>query len=230
MDESQPINPQTVTNLPQIQNREHKDKKKKLWIKLFVIGVIVIFGGSAIGFGYGNFISPTQKEDKNAIQVSGYTFFALDRTPATYATLVTLGGKQIPIEFRLDPRQAKDIPIADSAIESLATATKTYIVFDPNQPDLGYFGVASAEISRILSLYNIETVGAFSRDSNPINPSVPLKTCNDASKTTTVITLSLANYTAINYDNNCVRISGKTTNDLILAADKLGMHLLGIRL
>ena len=74
MDEQQPINPQTVTNLPQIQNREHKDKKKKLWVKLFVILVVIVFGGSAIGFGYGNFTNSDQKEDKNAIQVSGYTF------------------------------------------------------------------------------------------------------------------------------------------------------------
>jgi hypothetical protein len=228
MDEQPQINPQTVTNLPQIQNREHKDKKKKLWIKIFVILVVIVFGGSAIGFGYGNFANPSQKEDKSAIQVSGYTFYALPQ--GTFATLVTLGGKQIPIEFRLDPRNAKDIYLSDGAVNSLATATKAYIVFDPNQQDLGYFGVASAEISRVLSLYNIPTVGAFLRDSSPVNPTVPIKTCADAAQTTTVITLALANYTSISYDSNCVHIAGKTVNDLILAADKLGMHLLGIRL
>ena len=228
MDGQQPINPQTVTNLPQIQNREHKDKKKKLWVKLFVVLVVIVFGGSAIGFGYGGFLQPSQKEDKNAIQISGYTFYTLPQ--GTFATLVTLGGKQIPIEFRLDPRLAKDIYLSDGAVNSLATATKTYIVFDPNQPDLGYFGVASAEISRVLSLYNIPTVGAFLRDSNPVNPTVPIKTCADAGKTTTVITLALANYTSITYDSNCVHVAGKTANDMILAADKLGMHLLGIRL
>ncbi len=228
VDEPQQVNPQTVTNLPQIQNREQQGKKKKLWTKLFVILVVIVFGGSAIGFGYGNFFTPNPQEDKNAIQISGYTFYALPQ--GTFATLVTLGGKQIPIEFRLDPRNAKDVYLSDGAINSLATATKVYIVFDPNQPDLGYFGVASAEISRVLSLYNIPVVAAFLRDSNPVNPSVPLKTCADADRTTTVITLALANYTSVNYDSNCVRVAGKTVNDLILAADKLGMHLLGIRL
>ncbi len=228
VDEPQQVNPQTVTNLPPIQNREQQGKKKKLWTKLFVILVVIVFGGSAIGFGYGNFFTPNPKEDKDAIQVSGYTFYALPQ--GTFATLVTLGGKQIPIEFRLDPRNAKDVYLSDGAVNSLATATKAYIVFDPNQPDLGYFGVASAEISRVLSLYNIPVVAAFLRDSNPVNPSVPIKTCADADRTTTVIILALANYTSVNYDSNCVRVFGKTTNELILAADKLGMHLLGIRL
>ncbi len=162
------------------------------------------------------------------IQVYGYTFYELP--DGTFSTNIIVNEKQVPIAFRLDPRQADKIYLEVSATQKVLGAQKVYIAFDPNQPDLSYFSIASAEISRILSLYTIQTVGAFLKDSNPVNAAVPIRTCSDATMNLPVIVLALSNKNAIELSNNCITVRGKTTSDLIFAADRLGLDIVGIKI
>lgn len=89
--------------------------------------------------------------------------------------------------------------------------------------------VAGAEISRITGLYGITTVSAYTKDSEPVNPNIPIRTCADVKEGTGVIILEPNATTGINLKDGCVLVSGATADDLILAADKLGMNLLGIK-
>ena len=179
---------------------------------------------------YGLNLSAGQKQEENVITANGYSFYVLPDN--TFGTYLTIGDKKFPIAFRLDPRQAGNIELNPSVIQQILNSKKIYITFDPlaGKEAVPKFGITSAEISRVTGLYNLETIGAFTRDSNPISPNTPIKTCDDAMPGVTVIELLIADTNKIVSDKNCVKIYGKSADDLILAADKLGMNLIGIKL
>ena len=209
---------------------EQKPKPKKkisFWKK--VLALIPILFISTWALAMWNPSDTTQSQSSNLIKISGYDFYQL--TDGTFGTYITATDKKIPIAFRLDPRNASSINLDDGVVQKVLTSAKIYLTLDPNQSDLGKFAVAAAEISRITGLYSLQTVAAYTKDSNPISPNVPLRTCQDATNQTAVILLETAEKdTGIYLDRNCIRVQGKTPDDIILAADKLGMNLLGIKL
>jgi hypothetical protein len=172
--------------------------------------------------------SNNEKLPENAFVVNNYTFY--NASDGSYGTYVVLGGNQTAIRFRLDPREAGNISLDDIALKDIVSAKKLYITTDPQGTDLGNIAIAAYEISRIIGLSSIPTVGAYTRDADPPNSDVPIKTCADATNTTTVIVLETGDFTGISDQNYCVHISGTNSTELIKAADKLGMNLLGIRL
>ena len=210
-----------------------QQKKKFNWGKpaaiIIVLAMVSWAVAIAVGDRYG--IDGGSKEEKkpsNLIQIGSYDFYILE--DYTFGTFLTAGDKKIPIAFRLDPRQAGNISLDYAAIQRILGAQKIYITFNPNQKNLGKFAVASAEISRITSIYRIPTIGAYIEDANPIDEKVPIKTCADTADKTIIMTLSIGKENSVTSDGNCINVSGKTVDDLILAADKLGMNLVGIRL
>jgi hypothetical protein len=214
-----------ATDMPVIQ----KPKKKiPFWSKIFAI--IVAF--SMVGWVLATYLD---KEDHNnmgnvtLLNVTGYSIYALP--DGTFGTFIKgQNGKEIPIAFRLDPRNASAIPLDDSAVNQILTSKKIYVVVDPDEKELAKLSVAAFEISRIPPLYGVEVVGAYSKDSNPPNPNVPIRTCNDVTETNGVIYLQVGNVTEIKVVNGCVHIVGANADELILAADKLGYNLVGIKI
>jgi len=207
----------------QSQNLKQGKKKSSIWKKLMVIIPIIFLSTWALAMW-----NPLEeKEQPGVFEVSGYTFFELK--DGTYGTYVLANGQKIPIAFRLDPRNASEYYIQDGVVNTILRSGKLYITFNPNQEDLGKIAVASAEISRITGLYGINTIGAFTEDSNPINPEVPIRTCADVSNTTSVILMEISNTTEVVLDSgNCIHVRASNPDELILIADKLGYNLLGI--
>ena len=209
-------------------------KRVSPWVKLFAFFIII----SMIGWVLAAYVTGLdlggdkiqQKQDQNLIEVSGYSFYIMP--DGTFTTVYETGGGQIPIQFRLDPREADNISIDDTSVSTIINAKKIYITSNPNQPDLGKLAVASAEVSRITGLYSIETIPTFTEDSDPPNPSVPLKNCEDADAATktVVIYVHLDNSTGVRNENGCIHVTGDTSDSMILAADKLGYNLIGIKL
>lgn len=208
-------------------------RKKKYLAALPLILMTALAFSTAI-----NFIGGEDEPDDTKFIVQGenkeYTFYSLE--DGTFGTFVYQGTTQIPIEFRLDPRNASQIDMEKSnVIEQMLSSDKIYITFNPNQENLGDVAVAAAEVSRITGkVYNVPTIGAFTEDSDPVDPNVPLRTCNDVidQEEITVIEIKVMEGLApkITKNNNCIRIIAGDSKDLVLAADKLGMHLIGINL
>lgn len=202
-------------------------KKMSIWAKIFAIVVIV----SMTGWVFAAYIENPDNQDKKKspyeFEVSGYTFY--DLQDGTFGTYIGEGKDETPIAFRLDPRNASNISLESEAVTKLLSAKKAYVTVNPNnQTELAKIAVAAAEISRILPLYNVSTVGSYTEDSNPSNPNVPIRTCNDVSATTAVVYLQIGNETGIKNVNGCVYVTGANADELILAADKLGYNLVGI--
>ncbi len=222
------ISPEAAEAIAAAAPVPQKSKKKmSIWAKVFAVVVII----SMTGWVFAAYIENPDNEDKkknpNLIEISGYSFY--DLQDGTYGTFINAGGKdEIPIAFRMDPRNASNISIDNTSVTQLLSAKKVYVVVSPNNTELAKIAVAAAEISRILPLYNITTVGAYTEDSNPPNPNIPIRTCNDTSATTGIVYLSIGNKTGIETIDGCVHVTGINADELILAADKLGYNLVGI--
>jgi len=225
-DDTEPITVQTP-----LKPLKPKDKSKAFWNKAIVAFIVIVMAASSIGFMFGDDDSNQEKEQlpENAIQVGNYTFYDLGNNAFGTYVVIDNNQKQL-VQFRLDPREAGNVSLDEKALMDIVSAKKIYITSDPLGKDLGNVAVAAYQISRIIGLSSIPTVGAYTRDSEPPNPDVPLKTCNDATNTTTVIVLEAGDFTGVSEKDYCVHISGTNNTEMIKAADKLGMNLLGIRL
>jgi hypothetical protein len=224
------INPDAIEAAAVMQKPK---KKVSIWTKVFAIVVMITMVGWVLAAymdkGDNNGNSDNSGKDANLLNISGYSIYALPDD--TFGTFIKgENGKDIPIAFRLDPRNASNISIDNTSVEQILNSQKIYVIVDPDETELGKIAVAAAEISRIPPLYNIAVVGAYSKDSNPPNPSVPIRTCSDVSSTTSIIYLNVGNTTGIENIKGCIHITGKTADDLILAADKLGYNLVGIKI
>lgn len=227
------INPDVIEAAAVMQKPK---KKVSIWTKVFAIVVMISMVGWVLAAymdkGDNNSTGGTTGNGNTTLlNISGYSIYALQ--DGTFGTFIKdNSGKQIPIAFRLDPRNASNISIDNTSVEQILNSKKIYVIVDPDETELGKIAVAAAEISRIPPIYGITIVGAYSKDSNPPNPNVPIRTCSDASNmtSTSIIYLNVGNSTGIVNDNGCIHVDGKTADDLILAADKLGYNLVGIRI
>ncbi|MGB9675126.1 MAG: hypothetical protein ACP5IJ_02335 [Candidatus Nanoarchaeia archaeon] len=199
-------------------------KEKTPWSKIFAILTILFMAGWALALYVEK--EPAQKNFVEQFNVSNYVFYKLK--DGTFSTAVDVKGQKIPVAFYLDPRNASNIPISKD-LNFLLSAKKVYITFNPNQENLSAFAIAAAQISRILALYDIKVVGAYTEDTKPIDPNVPIKTCADATELNPVIFLSMGNSSEINVSKYCVNVRGADPQSLVFAADKLGYALLGIK-
>lgn len=202
--------------------------KTSIWTKAFAILIILTMVSWAAATYVEQDDTNDKSKDKPDFEVNGYPFYIMPDT--SFGTTIDIKGQSVPIYFRLDPRNASNISLDETALSEILGASKIYVATNPNQPNLAKVTVATVEIARILPLYDIETVAAFTEDSKPPNSNVPLKTCNDTKGTTKVIYLYVDNETtAITNVDGCIHVSGKDANELISAADKLGYNLVGIR-
>jgi|GEM_PF-1642722 len=208
------------------------DKKKKvsIWYKIFAAIIIVTMIGWVLAIYVDNQTNDNNSNGGSTFEVSGYTFFM---TPdGAFNTMYETGSGEIPVPFRLDPREATNISIDSTAVPALLASTKVYITSSPKVDNYAMYAMAGVQVARLLGLYSIQTLGAYTEDNEPPNPNIPLKTCADVSaeKKTSVIYVHLGNETAVRNENGCINITGITPEDLVLAADKLGYHLIGVKI
>ncbi|MFH0868799.1 MAG: hypothetical protein V1839_01080 [archaeon] len=226
---------QTQLQPQRLSNAQRRERRKSFFGKIASIAILIFMVGWVFAAYYGitNEGDQTNQDEISVKDISGtdYKFYIL--TDGTFGTYINIGNEKVPVAFRMDPRNASLINLEESAVQQILSAKKLYITFNPNGiEDEGRMAVATAELSRITSLYGIETVGAYTKDSNPPNPSIPIRTCDDSRDLTTVIEMGVSNTTApgITNDRGCINVFAETPDALIDAADKLGMNLLGIKL
>jgi len=206
------------------------EKKFKSFYKKALVILLVVLMFSWLLAAW----KPSNEEDfyeqipEEKITIGEYDFWILE--DGTFGTFFYADGNRIPAAFRLDPREAHNIPLEEEAVSEILSAQKIYLTFNPNEGELSKIAVASAELSRILAVFRIPIKGAYTEDTNPINPDIPLKTCEDATQDVKIILLQPNQPTGITIEDNCIYLSGETEDDLILASDKLGYNLLGFEI
>ncbi len=137
-------------------------------------------------------------------------------------------GQYYRMGFRVDPRELRDTPIDLATMNATYVAKSIYATVNPFDSP-AKVGVAKLQLARSISLMNpVRITDAYTKDSDPINPDIPIKTCNDATAETLVIEFKIGTKNEVYMDGNCVIVEGNNADSLIESSDRLGYALVGI--
>lgn len=143
------------------------------------------------------------------------------------------------LPLRSDPWSASTVPL-EVGIENILNRpegiTQLYLTQDPSLPektDQKSF-IALLDFGKILGqneygIYKIPTRTAFTAATEEsIAYGLPTISCSDVSSEVAVVELRLGSQNRVYSKNGCVVVEGVDTPGLILAADRLAYHLLGV--
>jgi hypothetical protein len=208
--------------------------------RLMGIFVIIIMVSSIAGIAVYNIGDDPESEGivDNTFDVEGNIFYE-DLSQSSYNAIVSnSAGEALEVPFRADPRNMSHITINDDALQTIKAAEKIYLVFDPNAPDFieykNNLQLAMGQVSRLISLVTVNQIypiSALTADipNETYDDDIPLKNCVDATNTAPILLFKVGTVDSVILEDNCIIVSGKTGEDLIYTADKLGMYLVGLR-
>ena len=161
-----------------------------------------------------------------------YNGFAIhkvqDKNFEEYKIQFFIEGREQPflISSRFNPRYLEEIPIYDNLGEDIIKE-KVYVTMEPSLSSKAT--IAFSEINKYLEnpfLFNLPTFPALRR---PIeNNSLPVITCDHVSDSIGVILFEIGSKNEIYSKEGCVIVEAITEDDLIKAADRLSLTVLGI--
>ncbi len=202
-----------------------QEKKKPITPKLMFIFITVIFVASMFAI-----VADQPREETvtgEPFEYGGHTFFEL----ATGSVATRIHFKDVDQTVYVeDPRKLQDIVVNANAVERLANSTKVYVAYNPNQNGAYEARESAQNIGAALSsFYSREVIIAYTEDTDPIDPVVPVKNCASSTKEVPVVVLTQTSSNSINLDENCIIVSGKTPESLKRAAGKLVLWLIGMQ-
>ena len=131
--------------------------------------------------------------------------------------------------YRLDPRLINNYEYPSDVLNLIQSNNKIYLSTNPNIID-GKINVAILELANSISLAGLDSntkmIESFTEDSNPINPEVPLKSCDSKDF---VIEFNIVDRNeGVFIGDNCIQINAINSDRLINYADAVGYGLVGI--
>ncbi len=139
------------------------------------------------------------------------------------------------IYLRNDPRTLSNISVENTTREVLLDPKPehVYLTFDPEMEERGKIAVALSQVSRVLGsagggIFKFPVTGAVTKFTEGLNGTI---TCGNSNEENVVILFQYANETAIWVDETawrCIIVQGRNADELIRAADRATLTLLGI--
>jgi hypothetical protein len=211
-----------------IETKEMKEKREhrqKLFIGLF-ISFIMLF--SSVGYMIGNNNSDSgETEDNESIaHYNGYTF---TRVSGGWATNASIEGKAIQIVSANLPAELENISTIGKPFLSDFSGKNLYFIASSNNERMAvskFYPYLGNLVNRMQFACSKES----ENESFCVEQKLPRKSCDDASKTTAIISIEGdENSTAasIGSQNGCLAIKGNSTG-LQMAAEKSIFLILGI--
>jgi len=159
-----------------------------------------------------------------------YNGFNLKKVSTGYKVEIFINENSNPNYFtvRADPRDIESIPV-EIDTESLKEKKQIYAVIDPYENLTGITTMAALQLENVIEnkfLFNIPLSSAFTREYR--NKTMETKTCNDVNQTVGIIWLRLGEATRIFNEDKCIVIEGQKEEDLIKAANRLTLTMLGV--
>lgn len=131
------------------------------------------------------------------------------------------------INLRYDPLSLEDINIDRKIFHTLRDDNNVYITIDPDANLTSKATIAALEIDKFIDNKYFMNIAVNSSMTKPYH-NFAVRTCENATKESSVIWLKKSDKNQISLDNNCIIIEGKTEDDLIRGADRLSLYLIGI--
>ncbi|MBU2496852.1 MAG: hypothetical protein KJ767_02230 [Nanoarchaeota archaeon] len=140
------------------------------------------------------------------------------------------------IYLRNDPRELQDIPVDENTRKTIIDPkpSQVYLTFDPEMGEGGKISLATMQLARILGtsgVFRLNVNGAVTKDIGGLEDKKI--TCEDSSSLNEIVVIEFeyGEETKISVDKNywrCIKIQAKNGDELIKAADKAILTLLGI--
>lgn len=135
-----------------------------------------------------------------------------------------------------DPRELQYIEVENTTRKVLLDPKPkhVYVSFDPDMPKQAYVAQAYTQVIRILGpggVFRLSITASVTKDIEGLENQNLTATCNDSKPDILVIELRYSNETRIWVDEQywrCVRVEGTDENEIIRAADKVVLTLLGL--
>ena len=141
----------------------------------------------------------------------------------------TLGSSNEPfvLNLRNDPASLEDISVTGNLASRVIGSQGVFITIDPYTNLTSTTAIAALEIDGVIDnklLYNKTVASAMTTE----YLEYPVITCDMANNDYVVIYLVLGEQTAVYSDGYCIVVEGTDEEELIRAADRLVLNLLGI--
>jgi hypothetical protein len=202
------------------KNRDQeKQARMVVYIILFLILIIAVF----------IFFSLKAKSSKFIYNDEFEVYRIKDNDYVHYKIKIFVNDNSQPflIDIKKDPREIEMIPMDKGIREKLLNSKQIFVTITPNTNLTSETAMAAFEIEKIIDnpyLFNIPVNSSFTESYKDY----PVKTCDDVSDEVSVVWLKRGDETKINFEDSCIIMTGITEDDLIKAADKLVLNVLGI--
>jgi hypothetical protein len=201
------------------------DNVRRILVVLFLI--LIAFGSFVI------FNAPETAVLNNYQYTNGFAVFDVNKVNdvETYVHITIQDGlteKPYILGLRYDPLSVEDIPVEGTLHTRIFDDEEVFVTIHPEAGLTSTTTIAALEIDKIIdnkNLYNIKVSSAFTI---PHGDETPVKTCADATSKETVIWLTLADDTIVYTEGNCIVIAGTDEEEIVRAADRFVLTLLGV--
>jgi len=198
---------------------------------LLVIGILMLFG-AAIYLG-GHFGLYRLNKPDIYMYSNGDTEFevrkVIDQNYVGYEIKFFYKGSDQPyyLDVRYDPASMEDIPIDRTIFNKVKDDKGMHITIDPTANLTGKTTIAALEIDKFIDSKYFLNIPVNSSVTSPY-ANYPVRTCEDATAESSVIWLKTGDETKITSEGNCAIVQGKNEDEIIRAADRLVLYLVGI--
>lgn len=201
------------------------NKPKSKWgAKLMVLFIIFVFVASLFAI-YEMGANDEETNSGTVISTGKYNFTIENNY---YATLAMVDGKDYKVGFVSNPSELSNFSIESGVADKLLASKKVYVIYDPNKLNRDDVQIPYLELDNVLTnVLGKTTVLAYSKDANPVDPEVPLKTCADASDENGVVEITFGD-PGVTLKDNCMVLSGKDSIELRKLGSKLAMWVVGV--
>lgn len=216
--------------IKKISKKEKAEKGAGWIIGIILVSIILV---AAILFVRQKFFGPTF--EYKGYDVSRVNFEGSDPYYSLKAPIRIYGFTNLYfITLNNDPRTLEDIEVEENTRDALLAPkpTQIYLTFDPDMSNKGHIAVATTEIARVLGRngpFNLKLNGAVTKSVSGLEDRVAA--CDDSGERTLVIEFKYGEETEIYVDENyerCVIVQGTNEKELIEAADKTVLTILGL--
>ncbi len=206
------------------EKKEYTNPDKVNWVLYGMLIVLVAFG--AFVYIRESLIAPPIYHYTN-----GDSEFEVRRISDTESQIQFYYGtnpEPFIMDIRYGPIDVEDIKIDDPGIkQKIQDDEVVYITFDPDEELKGEAALAGLEIGKFIAnkyFFNVPVKNAVTKpyDNNTI------ANCDNATSTSTVIQIKKGDGPKIETNGNCITVQGPTETDMVKAADRLALQLVGI--
>lgn len=203
-----------------------KEDNKLLYCVLILVGILVGFGVYILFFN-----APKTYVEDNYVYSNGQEMFNVTKVSANESyVLMYVGNDQTPymVALRNDPVSLEDIPVEGVLNTRIFNDEQIWLTINPNANLTSKTTVAVLEVDKIIDNPNLYGIPANAAMTLENTYGYPVKSCYDGTDKSTVIFFTIGSETKVFTDEYCIIIVGTDENEIIRAADRFVLTLLGV--